>query len=51
MERRKLPNTAQNSNTTGDFAGAVRALLDAGAALPPHAEELEPSDAVLELLP
>jgi hypothetical protein len=31
--------------------GTIRALLDAGATLPPHAEELEPSDAVLEVLP
>jgi ankyrin repeat protein len=36
---------------TGDFVGTVRALLDAGSTLPPHAEDLEPSDAVLELLP
>ncbi len=36
---------------TGDFAGTVRALLDAGAVVPPHAEDLEPSDAVLEMLP
>jgi ankyrin repeat protein len=36
---------------TGDFVGTVRALLDAAAALPPHAEALEPSDAVLEMLP
>lgn len=36
---------------TGDFVATVRALLDAGATLPPHAEELEPSDAVLEALP
>lgn len=36
---------------TGDFIGTIRALLEAGAALPPHAEELEPSDAVLEMLP
>ena len=36
---------------TGDFVGTIRALLDAGATLPPHAEELEPSDAVLEVLP
>jgi hypothetical protein len=36
---------------TGDFAGTVRALLEAGAIMPPHAEELEPSDAVLELIP
>lgn len=35
---------------TGDFAGAVQALLDAGALLPPHAEELEPSDAVLQIM-
>jgi ankyrin repeat protein len=36
---------------TGDYPGVVRALLDAGAKWPPHAEELEPSDAVLEMLP
>jgi ankyrin repeat protein len=36
---------------TGDFVGTIRALLEAGATLPPHAEELEPSDAVLEVLP
>ncbi|HEV3149310.1 MAG TPA: ankyrin repeat domain-containing protein [Acidobacteriaceae bacterium] len=36
---------------TGDYVGTVRALLEAGATLPPHAEDLEPSDAVLEVLP
>ncbi len=36
---------------TGDFVGTVRALLEVGAIMPPHAEELEPSDAVLELIP
>jgi ankyrin repeat protein len=36
---------------TGDFVGTIQALLAAGAAIPPHAEELEPSEAVLELLP
>jgi hypothetical protein len=36
---------------TGDFVGTVQALLAAGAILPPHAEDLEPSEAVLELLP
>lgn len=36
---------------TGDFVGTIRALLDAGATIPPHAEDLEPSDAVLEMLP
>jgi len=36
---------------TGDFVETVRALLEAGAALPPHPEALEPSDAVLEVLP
>ena len=36
---------------TGDFVGTVRALLEAGASVPPHAADLEPSDAVLELLP
>lgn len=36
---------------TGDYVGTVRALLEAGATVPPHAVELEPSEAVLELLP
>lgn len=36
---------------TGDYVGTIRALLDAGASVPPHAAELEPSDAVLEMLP
>jgi ankyrin repeat protein len=36
---------------TGDYVGTVRALLEAGARLPSHAAELEPSDAVLEMLP
>ncbi|HXM44092.1 MAG TPA: ankyrin repeat domain-containing protein, partial [Bryobacteraceae bacterium] len=36
---------------TGDFTGTVQTLLEAGAAVPPDAEQLEPSDAVLELLP
>jgi ankyrin repeat protein len=35
---------------TGDFAGTVKALREAGAVVPPHAEELEPSEAVLEAL-
>jgi ankyrin repeat protein len=36
---------------SGDFVGTVQALLEAGAALPPDPEALEPSDAVLEVLP
>jgi hypothetical protein len=36
---------------TGDFVETIQALWEAGATPPPHAEELEPSDAVLELLP
>jgi hypothetical protein len=36
---------------TGDFVGTIRSLLEAGATLPPNAEELEPSEAVLEVLP
>jgi ankyrin repeat protein len=36
---------------TGDFVGTIRALLDAGATFPPHVEELEPGEAVLEMLP
>jgi Ankyrin repeats (many copies)/Ankyrin repeat len=35
---------------TGDFVGVIEALLDAGAAVPEHAEKLEPSETVLELL-
>ena len=35
---------------TGDFMGTVRALREAGALIPPHAEELEPSEAVLQWL-
>jgi hypothetical protein len=29
----------------------VKALMAAGSTVPPHAEELEPSEAVLEVLP
>jgi ankyrin repeat protein len=36
---------------TGDFVSTVRSLLDAGALVPPDPEALEPSDAVLEVLP
>jgi ankyrin repeat protein len=36
---------------TGDYVGTIRILLEAGATLPAHAAELEPSDAVLEVLP
>lgn len=36
---------------TGDYVGTIRALLEAGAAVPPHWAELEPSDAVMEMLP
>ncbi|MGH9450426.1 MAG: ankyrin repeat domain-containing protein [Terriglobia bacterium] len=36
---------------TADYVETVRALLEAGATLPPHAADLEPSDAVLEMLP
>lgn len=36
---------------TGDFVGTIQALLVAGAVIPPHAESLEPNEAVLELLP
>ncbi len=35
---------------TGDFVGTVQALLEAGTVVPPSAEELEPSESVLELL-
>jgi hypothetical protein len=36
---------------TGDFVGTIHALLEAGAVLPQDPEALEPSDAVLEVLP
>lgn len=36
---------------TGDYVGTVRSLLASGAKVPPNAEDLEPSDAVQELLP
>ena len=36
---------------TGDYVGTVRALLEAGSILSPDAEAMEPSDAVLEMLP
>jgi hypothetical protein len=35
---------------SGDFAGTVQVLLEAGAVKPPHVEDLDPSDAVLEAL-
>lgn len=35
---------------TGDYVGTVKALLEAGAAMPEHAAELEPSDAVMEAI-
>ena len=35
---------------TADYVGVVRALLDAGANVPPNAEDLEPSDAVMQVL-
>ena len=34
-----------------DYVGTVKALMAAGSSVPPHAEELEPSEAVLEVLP
>lgn len=34
----------------GDFIGTVQALVEAGAVVPPSAEELEPSEAVMEVL-
>jgi ankyrin repeat protein len=36
---------------TGDYVGTTRALLEAGAVMPPEPESLEPSEAVLEILP
>ena len=38
------------NSETGDYIGTVKALLQAGSAIPPEAESLEPSDAVLEAL-
>lgn len=36
---------------SGDYVATVRALLAAGAIVPPNAEGMEPSEAVLEALP
>jgi len=36
---------------TGNYVGTVQALMEAGAILPEHALDMEPSDAVLEMLP
>jgi ankyrin repeat protein len=36
---------------TGDYVGTVQALLESGAIVPENAQDLEPSDAVLEMLP
>jgi ankyrin repeat protein len=36
---------------TGDFVGTIRAMLEAGATMPANAREMQPSAAVLELLP
>jgi ankyrin repeat protein len=36
---------------TGDYVGTVQALLEAGAILPANTLDLEPSDAVMEMLP
>jgi len=36
---------------TGDFVTTIRELLEAGVVVPPDPEALEPSDAVLEVLP
>ncbi len=36
---------------TGDYVGTIRLMLEAGAVVPANAEDLEPSEAVLELLP
>ena len=36
---------------TGDYVGTVQALLEAGAVVPPHAEHLQPTQAVLDVLP
>ena len=35
---------------SGDFAGTVRGLLEAAAVVPPGPEDLEPGEAVLEVL-
>jgi hypothetical protein len=36
---------------TGDFVGTIWALLAPGATLPQDPEELEPSEAMLDVLP
>ena len=35
---------------TADYPGAVQSMLDAGAKVPHNAEDLEPSDAVMQVL-
>ncbi len=61
LKSREYPGTALSwaifgsgngwKRESGDYIGAVRALLEAGAVMPANAEALEPSDAVLEVLP
>jgi ankyrin repeat protein len=36
---------------TGDFVGTISAMLEAGAIMPANAKEMEPSEAVLALVP
>lgn len=36
---------------TGDYVGTIEALVQAGSVWPENAEQLEPSDAVLEMMP
>ena len=43
--------TTDGHRGTGGLVSMVQALLDAGAVVPPDPEALEPSDAVLEVLP
>lgn len=38
------------NRASGDYAATVEALLEAGAVVPPHAQQLEPSEAVQEVL-
>jgi Ankyrin repeats (3 copies) len=61
LKSREYPGTALSwaifgsgngwNRESGDYIGTIRALLEAGAAMPANAEALEPSDAVLEVLP
>jgi hypothetical protein len=61
LKSREYPGTALDwaifgsgngwNRESGDYVGTVRALLESGATMPANPEALDPSDAVLEVLP